>query len=156
VLRCTKKSRTSKFRIKGRPKIGPGKVGPLITVKAFSEPVSRDRYEGALDDINKWRERNKLSALAGEHLKECEQDVISAVRSVEYYKQWAPHVMTPKNYKRIVKADAKKLRAVRPVGTQLLGRKCIALPARACFAGGLFAVRLGATASGLPGIACRS
>jgi hypothetical protein len=112
VLHRPKKSRTSKFRPSSLPKIGPGKIGNWIKFTAFSGPVSPDRYEGALDEINKWRERNKLPPLAGEHLEECERDVISAVRSVEYFKQYAPFVMTPKNYERIVKADAEKLREV--------------------------------------------
>jgi hypothetical protein len=109
VLRRPKKSRTSKFR---PPKIGRGKIGPLITSTAFSDPVPPARYKGALDKINDWRESNKLPPLAGEHLKECEREVIRAVRVVEDYKPWAPHVMNPKDYKRTVRADAKKLRAV--------------------------------------------
>jgi hypothetical protein len=107
-LRRIKKSRTSKFREDGRPR----KIVNWIEFTAFSDPVPPARYKGALGQINEWRGRNKLPLLAGEHLKECEREVISAVRSVEYYKQCAPFVITPKNYKRIVRADAKKLRAV--------------------------------------------
>jgi hypothetical protein len=110
VLRRTKKSRTSRFRTDadGRPR----KIVNWIEFTAFSGPVSAARYKGALGEINKWRKRNKQPPLAGEHLEECKREVISAVRTVEDFKQWAPFVMTPKNYKRIVKADAKKLRAV--------------------------------------------
>jgi hypothetical protein len=110
VLRRTKKSRTSKFRTDadGRPL----KIVNWTEFTAFSDPVSPARYKGALDEINDWRESNRLPPLAGTHLEECKREVISAVRLVENYKQWAPHVMTPKNYERIVKADAKKLREV--------------------------------------------
>jgi hypothetical protein len=100
-----KKSRTSKFRTGGLPK------GQLTTLSTSFDVVS-DRYEGALDQINDWRGRNDLPPLAGADLKECEEEIKTAVRSVEYFKQVAPFVMTPKDYKRIVKADARKLREV--------------------------------------------
>jgi hypothetical protein len=110
VLRRTKKPRTSRFRTDkdGRPH----KIVGWIELAAFSDSVPPTRYKGALGQINKWRGLNKLPLLAGEDLKECEREVIRAVKSVEYYKQCAPLVITSKNYKRIVRADAKKLRAV--------------------------------------------
>jgi hypothetical protein len=106
VLRRTKKSRTSKFREDGRPR----KIVNWTVFTAFSGPVSPARYEGALGDVNEWRERNNLPPLAGEHLKECEREVISAVRSVEYFKECAPFVDTPKNYKKMLQKDARALR----------------------------------------------
>jgi hypothetical protein len=96
-----KKQRTSKFRTGGLPK------GRLTTFKAFSDPVSPDRYEGALDQINIWRKRNDLPPLAGKLLEECEREVILAVRSVE---KVPPFVVTPKGYRTMLEADALALR----------------------------------------------
>jgi len=105
VLNRLKKSRTSKFRTGGLPE------GQLTTLITFFDVLS-DRYEGALDQINDWRGRNELPPLAGANLKDCEEEIKAAVRSVEYFKQSASFVMTSKDYKRILKADARKLREV--------------------------------------------
>jgi hypothetical protein len=106
VLRRTKKSRTSKFRTDGRPR----KIVNWIRFTAFSGSVSPARYKGALGEINDWRKRNKLPPLAGAHLEECKREVISAVRSVEYFKECAPFVDTPKDYKKMLQKDARALR----------------------------------------------
>ena len=105
MLHRPKKSRTSKFRI-------GAKIDKLITLTAFSDPVSPDRYKGALNQINIWRKHNRFPPLIGERLEECEREVIRAVKSVEFFKQCEPFVATPKVYKTIVKRDAKKLREV--------------------------------------------
>jgi hypothetical protein len=127
VLRRTKKSRKGKFRLSDRPKggfkgkwvtfkpsIGPAVSGPMslkwITLKAFSDPVPPDRYEGALDQINTWRGCNGLPPLAGEDLEKCEQDVVTAVRSVGSFKEWAPFVAAPKWCKTKFEAEARARR----------------------------------------------
>jgi hypothetical protein len=115
VLHRRKKSRTSKVRISGLSKIGPSEIGPLITFTAFSGPVPPARYKDALDQIDNWREHNRLSPLRGERLEECEREVIIAVRSVEFFKEGAPYVITPKNNKKMLEKDAKALRAAAEV-----------------------------------------
>ena len=104
MLHRPKKSRTSKFRTGA--KIGEDK---LTTFTAFSDPMSADRYKGALDQINIHRKHNGLPPLIGEGLEECEREVIIAVRSVGFFKECAPFVATPQAYKTVLKADAKKL-----------------------------------------------
>jgi hypothetical protein len=105
VLHRPKKPRTSKFRTGGPPK-----VRKLITFTAFSDPVSPDRYEGAPDQINIWREHNRLLPLIGERLEECEREVIIAVRSVESFTECAPFVLAPKAYKTTLESKARTLR----------------------------------------------
>jgi hypothetical protein len=81
-----------------------------ITLTPSSDPVSPARYAGALDQINTWRECNNLPPLTGEDLKERERGVVAAVRSVEYFKKWAPFIVTPKKARTAYEAAAKRLR----------------------------------------------
>jgi hypothetical protein len=90
---------------------------PPLTFSASSEaPAARTvphrRHKDALDQISIWRERNGLPRLAGECLKKCDREIDLAVISVEFLKEVAPWVITPKDYRTIVKADAEKLREV--------------------------------------------
>lgn len=127
MLHKDKKKRTSEFRSKRLPKGGipskrvkfkppsgdPSSAGPMsewLTLTPSSDPVSPDRYEGALDQINAWRECAKLPPLTGEDRKKCERVVVAAVGVVEYLRKWAPVITPPKKARTVYEAAAKKER----------------------------------------------
>ena len=119
MLRRTKKKRTSQFRPDGLPEDRlkfRSRSLPQDRLTTFEfygfYPMSAARLGDALDQINTWREHNRLLPLADKELKICQEEVSAAVRSVQYLKEWAPFTGTTKSYRRIVKAQAKTLRKV--------------------------------------------
>lgn len=122
------KGRTSKFRapslpegglpegewITFRPRVGPASSGIMspewIIFTAFSDKVPLARYKGALNQIHNWRKYNNLPPLAGKRLKDCIRKVDIAIRSVEYLKEVALFVTTPKKCKKTFEVEARKRR----------------------------------------------